>query len=66
MTNKASRKVFFKNLFKSYVMHIFETVTMCLNKPHLLNNNSKSLNSFFNCIFNFTAQNMSGGATKYL
>lgn len=62
MTNKVYKKVFFKNLFKSYVMHIFETVTMCLNKPHLLNNNSKFLNSFFN----FTAQNMSRGATKYL
>lgn len=29
MASKASKKVFFKNIFKGYVRHIFETVTMC-------------------------------------
>lgn len=57
MASKASKKVFFKTVFKGYVRHIFETVTMCWNKPHLLNNNSV-LKFIFNCIFIYTAQSV--------
>lgn len=53
MASKASKKVFFKNVFKGYVPHIFETVTMCWNKPHLLNNNS-----VLKFIFIYTAQSV--------
>ena len=47
------------------VMHVFDIGAMYLNKSYLINNFSKWLNSFFYCIFNFTTQKMSGGATKY-
>lgn len=34
---------------------MFQTVTMCLNKPHLLINNSKFLNSILAVFFYFSA-----------